>query len=149
MTSRELIGKKVRELRLERGLSAEALGKKVGVSQPQITRIENASTGLRSATLLKLAKALDVPAIHFFTDGEDSSDEAIADEFAKHGLTPSKTLCKQMADPRFRKFIEGCARSSQAHRKNIEKMEKALKRVTAKRRSKKARPKKGRRRSSR
>lgn len=55
------IGATARMLRTELGISATALAKKVGISQPQITRLENGQHGFRSGTLVKLARALKVP----------------------------------------------------------------------------------------
>jgi len=54
------IGQTVRELRTKRGMTTTDLAKKVGISQAQISRLENDEQGFRSGTLVKLAKALAV-----------------------------------------------------------------------------------------
>jgi transcriptional regulator with XRE-family HTH domain len=47
------------------------LAAKVGISQAQISRLENGQQGFRSETLVKIAKALKVPAFRLFmTDAE-------------------------------------------------------------------------------
>ncbi len=60
MTQKD-IGMTVRALRAERGLSGTKLGDMVGVSEAQISRLENGLQGFRSPTLVKIAKALKVP----------------------------------------------------------------------------------------
>jgi len=57
---REAIGRKVQELRKARNLASTKLAKKVGISQAQISRLENGLQGLRSDTLLEIALALGV-----------------------------------------------------------------------------------------
>ena len=48
------------------GSRAAALGKKVGISQAQVSRLENGQQGFRSGTLVKLARALKVPPFRLF-----------------------------------------------------------------------------------
>ena len=57
---RESIGKKVYELREARKLTTTELGAMAGVSQAQISRLENGLQGFRSDTLLDIALALGV-----------------------------------------------------------------------------------------
>ena len=54
------IGAKVRELANARGGTTISLAKAIGVSQAQISRLENGLQGFRSATLFKIAVALGV-----------------------------------------------------------------------------------------
>lgn len=60
------IGATVRKLRIEMGRTTTDLAKGVGVSQAQISRLENGQQGFRSGTLVKIAKALKVPAFRLF-----------------------------------------------------------------------------------
>ncbi len=60
------IGATVRAIRTELGMTTTALAKKVGISQAQISRLENGQQGFRSGTLVKLAKALKVPPFRLF-----------------------------------------------------------------------------------
>jgi transcriptional regulator with XRE-family HTH domain len=60
------IGANVRSVRTELGMTTTELGRKVGVSQAQISRLENGQQGFRSGTLVKIAKALKVPPFRLF-----------------------------------------------------------------------------------
>ena len=65
------IGATVRATRKDLGITTTQLGKKVGISQAQISRLENGQQGLRSSTLVRIAKALKVPPFRLFmTDKE-------------------------------------------------------------------------------
>jgi transcriptional regulator with XRE-family HTH domain len=69
MTGREM-GLRLTRVREARGLTTVTLGQKVGLSQAQISRLENGKRGLRSDTLRKLSEALNVPPF-FFLMSED------------------------------------------------------------------------------
>ena len=60
------IGARVKTLREVGGLTASRLAQKVGISQAQISRLENGQQGFRSQTLVKIAKALKVPPFRLF-----------------------------------------------------------------------------------
>jgi DNA-binding XRE family transcriptional regulator len=53
-------GKKLRELRLAAGMTQSALGRLVGIPQPDFPGIESGSRDLRLSTAARLAKALNV-----------------------------------------------------------------------------------------
>jgi transcriptional regulator with XRE-family HTH domain len=126
----KVIGEKVRQLRTKMGLTTITLAKKVRLSQAQVSRLENGLQGFRSATLNKFARALGVPPIYFFVKGEDTSTSKVAEELEDYGLTPSRTLRKALANAAFLRFCEKCARAFNAHKKNLVRMEAAVKRVT-------------------
>ena len=70
MTPKE-IGKTVRAIRTDKGLTTTKLAGMVKISQAQISRLENGQQGFRSGTLVKIAKALKVPPFRLFmTDKE-------------------------------------------------------------------------------
>ena len=54
------IGKKIARLSKERGANTISLGKAIGISQAQVSRLQNGLQGFRSGTLFKIAKALNV-----------------------------------------------------------------------------------------
>ena len=56
-----MIGNRIRLIRKFRGLTTTALARKVGISQAQISRLENACQGFRTSTLHKLAAKMKVP----------------------------------------------------------------------------------------
>ena len=60
------IGATVKAIRTELGMTTIKLAAKVGISQAQISRLENGQQGVRSGTLVKLAKALKVPPFRLF-----------------------------------------------------------------------------------
>ena len=59
------IGSKVRAARQELGMTSTELARRVGISQAQISRLENGLQGFRSGTLIKIAKALGKPPFYF------------------------------------------------------------------------------------
>lgn len=53
------IGLRVKALRETRGWSQEKLAAEANISQPTLTRLENGSTNLELATIIKVANALE------------------------------------------------------------------------------------------
>jgi transcriptional regulator with XRE-family HTH domain len=78
--------KKARE---DKKLSQRALSRRVGMTQAQISRIEQSSVDLRTSTLIELARALDLevvlvprkylPAVKALTSPASSNREAVGD----------------------------------------------------------------------
>ncbi len=64
MTNRD-IGSRVSALRQELGMTTTELARRVGISQAQISRLENGLQGFRSTTLFKIAKALGKEPFYF------------------------------------------------------------------------------------
>lgn len=62
------IGRKVAKLRRQHGISSTELARRVGISQPQVSRLENGKQGFRSETLLKISGALGVHPGYFYTE---------------------------------------------------------------------------------
>ena len=54
----ELLGDMIRQVRLERNLTQEQLGKLVGVQKSQISKLENHATNVTIETILKVFTAL-------------------------------------------------------------------------------------------
>jgi ribosome-binding protein aMBF1 (putative translation factor) len=70
------IGGTVRHFRTQAGMSTTDLAKKSGVSQAQISRLENNQQGFRSSTLMTIAKAINVrPWVLFMTEIERAAAE--------------------------------------------------------------------------
>lgn len=55
------IGQAIMRLRTKKGLTTTELAALVGISQAQISRLENGCQGFRSDTLVRIAVALGVP----------------------------------------------------------------------------------------
>ena len=124
--NRKTIGRKVRELRVKMGLTIVALGRKVGLSAAQISRLETGCQGFRDATLRKFAKILRVPLVYFYVESEDVSTGKVAEELESYGLAPSRRLRKDLANPVFLKFAEEAAKFFSENKKSLTKMREAL-----------------------
>jgi len=103
------IAKKIKELRTQMGISGPELAQKVGVTQAQISRLENGLQGFRADTLLRFAKAFGVPPVYFFVDGTEAQTNEVIEELRGKGANPSKTLQKALANPAYLRFLEKCA----------------------------------------
>ncbi|SDS77942.1 helix-turn-helix domain-containing protein [Bradyrhizobium canariense] len=60
------LGARIRELRLEVGMSQEQLGKVLGVSFQQIQKYENGSNRVSAVRLYEICRILDVPIASMF-----------------------------------------------------------------------------------
>jgi len=69
MTNRD-IGARVKAVRQDRKMTTTDLARRVGISQAQISRLENGLQGFRSGTLIKIAKALGKPPFYFMMNDE-------------------------------------------------------------------------------
>ena len=79
------VGRRLRELRLERDLSIRALAEKSGLNANTLSLIENSKTSPSVSTLQQLAGALEVPITAFFET--DAPKNNIA--FQKAGQRPA------------------------------------------------------------
>jgi transcriptional regulator with XRE-family HTH domain len=79
------IAKRLRALRLRRGLSQSALGKVLGVTFQQIQKYERGTNRVTAGRLCRIAEVFDVPVAFFFADidGHRSvpDEDAVAVEF--------------------------------------------------------------------
>lgn len=91
----EKIGEKIIKLRQEQNLTTTDLARMVGLSQAQISRLENAKQGFRSKTLVKIAQALGVHPSYFYIDGDPEKDHLIYASIAH------PTLAKALQSPIF------------------------------------------------
>jgi transcriptional regulator with XRE-family HTH domain len=106
------MAKKLRELRYQMGLTVIDLGKIVGLSQAQVSRLETGEQGFRSATLLGFAKALKVPPAYFLGGNLTATKGGPMSHLQGCGLAPSKQLRSALRDRRFLAFMEKCAKVS-------------------------------------
>ena len=128
MHSKE-IGQKVRTLRSRMGLTTVTLAKKVRLSQAQVSRLENGLQGWRSATLIKFAKVLGVSPASLLVEGDEVSKAKVVEELDAAGLTASATLTKALKNKGFLKLMEKCVKAAKAHKKNLVRMNRALRGV--------------------
>jgi len=118
--------KRLRELRTRLGLTAKALGEKAGLAQAQVTRLENGDQDFRTATLMELAKALEVPVIYFFLEDLSVLTAATERELKKVGLKPSSRLLAALANHAFLRFAERAAKLYAGKAENLARIDKAL-----------------------
>ena len=62
----KLIGKKIYNLRMDRGISRSDLAKKSGISQQQIAKYEDATNKISASRLALLAKVLNKDISYFY-----------------------------------------------------------------------------------
>nr|WP_264760747.1 helix-turn-helix transcriptional regulator [Aneurinibacillus migulanus] len=67
------MGKRIKELREQKGLTTVELSQKSGVSQSTISQIENSKRGASTKTIQKLAKALEVPSSYLLQENTDKA----------------------------------------------------------------------------
>jgi transcriptional regulator with XRE-family HTH domain len=80
----------LKRLRLERGLSSRALGRKVGVSHVTITRLERGISQGHPSTRAELSRVLGVPIdILLLPDTKNAADPKI--DGAKAATSPATT----------------------------------------------------------
>ena len=63
---KETVGKKIKELRIQKGISQEKLANECGLDRTYITYVENAMKNITIETLDKITQALNVSLKDFF-----------------------------------------------------------------------------------
>ena len=63
---KEIIGKKIRQIRIERGFSQEKLSEKIDISPRHMCTIENGNSIPSLETFVKIAEILDIDINDFF-----------------------------------------------------------------------------------
>ena len=71
------VGKKIREIRKNRGLSQEALGEKAGLSSNYVGQIERGQKQVTLTTLAKIAESLEIDVSQLF---EESTSKKVKQE---------------------------------------------------------------------
>ena len=84
----EAVGQRIKEIRIQKGMSQADLAERSHLSLPMISRIENAHTNMWLTTFAKIAEALQVP----------------TDEILRLDIPASATLYPS----EFAKILEGC-----------------------------------------
>lgn len=107
MDNRE-IGRKISKLRGRLGMTTTVLAKRVGISQAQISRLENGKQGFRSKTLSRIAEALGVKPIYFFLE-EQTGEGRAAEGAPVYGLAAGGDLVEALKSPEFVRVAEKIA----------------------------------------
>jgi transcriptional regulator with XRE-family HTH domain len=71
----ELVGRNIKLLRLDRGMSQTELARKIGVTFQQVQKYENGTNRLGSSRLFMIATVLDVPIIALFDGAAHVSED--------------------------------------------------------------------------
>ena len=70
-----IIGERIHELRIARGLSRQQIAAKVGVTHQQFQKYEKGTNRISAGRLASIAKALKKPVAYFFKDVEQEQDK--------------------------------------------------------------------------
>jgi transcriptional regulator with XRE-family HTH domain len=73
------IGKRVRALRLHRGMSQTTLGDSLDLTFQQVQKYERGTNRISAGRLHRIAELLDVPITFFYTGFEDSKNKRDSD----------------------------------------------------------------------
>ncbi len=101
------IGHRVQTLRKKLGLTMRELANKTGLSQGQVSRLENGRQGFRSATLMRVAKALDVQPYHLYLPEEENEPGGASPV----GAPLPAALGRALRQPDFVALIESVAKA--------------------------------------
>ena len=71
---KKIIGKKIRQLRLEKGFSQEQLSEKIDISPRHMCTIENGNSFPSIETFVNISKILDIDINSFFNLNIDNKD---------------------------------------------------------------------------
>lgn len=77
MVSEEMIGRRIRQLRVERTMTQEVLSKAAGLTKGYLSRIENSPSSPPVSTLIKISKALEVGIDAIFSDEGAATDYTV------------------------------------------------------------------------
>jgi transcriptional regulator with XRE-family HTH domain len=74
MISEEMIGKRIRQLRIERDMTQEVMAKRSGLTKGYLSKIENSPNSPPVSTLIKISKALGVGIDSIFSEEGAETD---------------------------------------------------------------------------
>jgi DNA-binding XRE family transcriptional regulator len=74
--SMEILGEKLKQIRKEKNLTQEQLGKLIGVQKAQISKLESGASSATVSTIIKVFKALKAK-VKFQIDIEEGTDLAV------------------------------------------------------------------------
>lgn len=77
MDIRLIVGRNLRKIRLERGLSQEALAYDAGIAPSFLSQVENGTRSLTITKLQDLATTLRIPIVEFFIDASTASNKGL------------------------------------------------------------------------
>ena len=121
------IGRKLSRLRGKLGMTTTELATRVGISQAQISRLENGKQGFRSNTLRRIAKALDVKPIYFFI--EETGEGQAAEGAPVYGLAAGGPLVDALRSAEFVRVADHMATAYFDHTEAFKAIELAIRAI--------------------
>lgn len=107
------VGKMIRVRRLERHMSQERLGEKLGVAFQQVQKYEKGTNRVSCSGLYRIAQILDAPVSFFFPPDEVGHDTALLMMFlADRAILRLAAALAEVTDERQRQTIIGLAESA-------------------------------------
>ncbi len=86
------IGKRIKAIREDMGISQTILGNLVGVSYQQIQKYENGRSTISAEKLDRIAASLRIPVLYFFNDHKEKEMNQIWEENRKYFTKIIKTI---------------------------------------------------------
>ncbi|TAN45099.1 MAG: helix-turn-helix domain-containing protein [Nitrospirae bacterium] len=80
MKAKNLFGSRIRQFRMEAGITQEELALRSGLSQGYINQLECGKRNYTQKSLELIAKALSQPVINFLKEDEGGADAKVADK---------------------------------------------------------------------
>ncbi len=126
------VGRRLRQLRIQRGMTIDELRKKTGVSIAQISRLETGKHSLLRKNIVAFAKALKVPPGYFFTEEDQAPVKAITGKPGARAPRMSKRLRRLLGTAGFLEFAEKAAAIFKKDGERSDRLWQAVGRATAK-----------------
>jgi len=104
------ISRKVYDLRTHLGLTSTDLAVKMGLSQGQVSRLENGKQGFRSQTLTRIAEVLGVKPSYFFLENKKvTTEDMVSESKDVYGPGVPAELKEALKSPKFKQYVVKCA----------------------------------------
>jgi transcriptional regulator with XRE-family HTH domain len=100
------LGRRIRQIRTERGLSLAALAAKAGVTRSFVSSVERGIAYPSVLVLREIAAALDVPVFMLFTGGAGSTGIVVRPGDRKRIQSPSSPISYELLSPDLQRKIE-------------------------------------------
>lgn len=89
---KKIIGKKIRQIRIEKGFSQEEFSEKIDISPRHMCTIENGKSLPSIETFVKISKILDIDINEFFNLTPENSDNLRAEIYNLIQISTQKEL---------------------------------------------------------
>ena len=103
------VGKKMREVRVSRGMSQEQLSRLLNISFQQVQKYEKAANRISASRLWEIAKILEVPVIQFFEDVDKTEGEPLSRRAIKLA-NEIESIADETVRDRLLSLIKACTR---------------------------------------